>query len=371
MFLDGWFASSWSIWEGTIFSIDSIQKKIDTYVENVENLLRKILTYKVALSVIALFMGYKCCSILYIAVVQRRRLHNLLRNGYESLQRPKMYPEYVPHDDMISSIEYSCTSDGGVQILWGISGGGKSTYLKEALRNLVNEKKINGCIFVEPLNIHFNNNDNDGGSKFLNALIKDPDLLPPNEIFSHFLDRTLYSVGWQGYLLRWKGFWASPYDRNKKTVLVFDQFDNNIPKSEEQNHFLNSWLKNLAEQSNKTDNLVVLIATTDEHLALRLINLNNRVKFKLVDHCKTFQWTSSQVSAFFELVNVSLSEEDRIIAEMAGTPHFCANYLKYLQGHKYVLQDPASSAELLNKARETNWEESCMCIEKMIWLTIF
>ena len=341
--------SSWrfpSFFEGTIFHIDSITKEIHKHIEKNRLTLRNFF-----LGTFFLVIGYRCCSMVYIAIDHRKKMHGVLKKGYESLRRPEMYPKYVPHTKMIDSIKSACTSDGGVQILWGISGSGKSTYLKEALRELVNGKEINGCIFVEPLNIQFSV-DNDGGSTFLNKVLR-VNILPANEIFSHFLDRTFYDHGWLGYFLRWKGIWDA-YDTKKKTVLVFDQFDNYVPHSDEKslNRSLDSWLRNLAEQSNKTNKLIVLIATTDENFALRLHNLNNRVKFKYVDHCREFKWTKHEVLSFFNLVNVTLDDQQCDTATKAGTPDFCANYLKYLNGRRYVLPDPTASAEILDRARE-------------------
>ena len=140
----------------------------------------------------------------------------------------------------------------------------------------------------------------------------------------------------------------------EKDSASFRSFDNYVPHSDEKslNRSLDSWLRNLAEQSNKTDKLIVLIATTDENFALRLHNLNNRVKFKYVDHCREFKWTKHEVLAFFNLVNVTLDDQQCDTATKAGTPDFCANYLKYLNGRRYVLPDPTASAEILDRARE-------------------
>ena len=57
-------------------------------------------------------------------------VNQLLRKGFESLRRPKMHPEYVPYEDIILSIKNSCTSDEGVQILWGISNPHTLTWKK-------------------------------------------------------------------------------------------------------------------------------------------------------------------------------------------------------------------------------------------------
>lgn len=226
----------------------------------------------------------------------------------KNLNLPTQYSKFIPHQHTLDTLSKNLDKgvgnnvSGGVRILWGPPGCGKSTYTISVCNSLVYEKKINGVVLVNG-----NRNNIDDTALWLNKCLG-YDILSEGNMLSALF----------------------PHQPPKHTIFIFDQFDNLYRKCQNKD-MLRVAIKSLAEDGEKHDSYIVVLCISDPNIAAEMLLLNGGQKIRLIDHSPVnMKWTKEEVVEFLDectTKTVSKSELEGCIR--VGTPQFCKDIGDY------------------------------------------
>lgn len=160
---------------------------------------------------------------------------------------------------------------GGVRVLWGPPGCGKSTYTTHQCNELVKDSTLAGIVLLNECK----NNKTVHTSDWLNECLGHNILSIGNPMSSLF-----------------------PHHPPKHTVFIFDQFDNLYRKCQNK-ELLRITIKSLAEDGEKHDSFLVVLCISDPEIAADMLLLNGGRKIRLLYHePKRMKWTKAEVLDF-------------------------------------------------------------------------
>lgn len=223
---------------------------------------------------------------------------------------------FVRKEPLWSDLTKSMSSQvGGVKLLWGIQGSGKTTTVRVLANQLLNEDRISGAIIIKP--------PDDakicGPAGWFRSQLSDDvgQLLKADEYISNLLPH------------------ASRHENDiiKPFLFIFDQFEN-----ERANEGLRVFLKTLAEDSSLTNSYVVLVVVADAVKVKEMYSWNGHQKIVMVGgrNPSQYKWGKYEVDAWVtayaktherELGDADI-EHIREKAVQAGTPAFLVHTLE-------------------------------------------
>ena len=254
-------------------------------------------------------------------LTSKLRRFNVFSGLYRSkLKVPAVYPVYVENRRTVENLSKELSQGPGVLVLWGPPDSGKSTYTIRTCNQLLVDGKIGGLIQLNDST--FAECDSDGGVHWLNTALGH-ELLRKNEKMSALIpsngpDDSLYERI-MSYFFR----------RNKRVVILLDQFDNVCEHSDMEKLF--TFIKRLAEDSVKHDSYCVLLCITELSIARRVLALNGGKKIRLLQRPQDLKWGEEELEGYFG--NTSYTAW----ARLAGTPGFCVDIVnKKIQSEENV-----------------------------------
>ena len=275
------------------------------------------------------------------APIRELRLKNLFG---QNIQDFNLNGPLVLKQSLVQDIKSFIKSNiGGVRVIWGPPGSGKSTALRKVLKNMHDKKQIRGAVFIKPPpdasdipTVWFSNDLSDGFGNTYN----------PNEKLSKFL----------------------PKFNGIPNVVVLDQLDN-AQFGEEMRIFI----KTLAEDSSLTKSYIAFAILSDAYKAKMMYDWNSHEKIVLLQGPYApptlYQWDTEDVEKWFSkdfLLHPSSSllsapmDQARIkeIAITAGTPGFLVDMMSFVRTdseyHRYC-DDWERGAAFRRQA----WEDGC------------
>lgn len=218
---------------------------------------------------------------------------------------------YFPKEELVKDINSAilCDNPGGVKILWGIQGSGKTTTLKKELEILRKKDKINGVLFLTATD-----QDTVHPSVWFRSCLTDfrGPILFDHQKFSELLEK---DVGEKIV---------------KPTVIVIDQIDNMILDDH-----LRNFIRTLAEDSTLYRNYIVFVVTSDAANAMKIYNWNRKQKIVILGprHPSKYRWNKIDIERWVDQYykntnngNFEPGSQRKIdfieAAEKAGTPGF-------------------------------------------------
>lgn len=278
------------------------------------------------------FIGYKTWIVVFGPHIGRRKaLHKQIM---KELPVPKMYPLYVEQEQFCRNIKAAIDrEDGGIALVWGPPGNGKSTYIVDAIRSF----RCHLVIHADQAHIKaFPDNDDDCG-KWLNSILDTEELLEPDESFAALINKTFYHPDWWirlFYRTLWNKLFPTSLNQNLENpvILYIDQFENCF--STKNAEYIKRCFKKLAEESVRYKRFIVILALKDPVVAREMYNINGGVKvFHITDDANNHKWSEKEVRQFFDgaskayqleaLKYDNLTQTHVDIALQVGTPQQC------------------------------------------------
>ena len=223
--------------------------------------------------------------------------------------------EFLPcfeNPTTIDNISKQIQSGPGVVVFWGPPDSGKPSYAVRVCNKLLEENKIGGVVQVSDST--FEEVKGDGGVGWINTALNADNLMGLNERISSLIpcngpDDSLYEQ-----------FMSFVFRRNKRVVILFNQFDNVCEHSSIK--MVLTFIKRLAEDSVKHDSYTVFLCVTNPLIARDILNLNGGEKFRLLQKPRDLKWGDNELTKYFKGNPYSKS------AQLAGTPGFCVDILR-------------------------------------------
>lgn len=179
---------------------------------------------------------------------------------------PSSYPAYLENSTTVKNIERQICLGPGVIVFWGPPNSGKSSCAIRTCNALLKCGKIGGVVSID--NRTFSDDivwlNNAMGEKIMQENDKFSSIIP--------LEKSSYLERFFAFLLR----------RNKRVVILFDQFDNLLDHSTKNSLLM--FVKRLAEDSVKYDAYSVLLCVTNPILAREILDINGGKKIKSLQH---------------------------------------------------------------------------------------
>lgn len=221
----------------------------------------------------------------------------------KKLDIPTQYSVFIPHKYTMDSISDTLSTgdnvSGGVRILYGEPGCGKSTYTISECNRLVEKGVLAGLVLCNECR----NNDTET-SDWLNKCIGYEILSYGNPL------STLFS-----------------HQPEKHTVFLFDQFDNLYRKCQDK-EMLRVAIKSLAEDGEKHNSYIVVLCISDPAIAADMLLLNGGKKIRLiVDKPDQMRWSEAEVLKFVSDKKLTKNQTDA--CKKVGTPQFCKDVKEY------------------------------------------
>lgn len=221
------------------------------------------------------------------------------------LDLPTQYRKFIPHEHTQMAIssnldkKIGANVSGGVRILWGPPGCGKSTYTITECNRLKEDGTLAGLVLLRECM----NNESET-STWLNKCIGHDVLSlgsPLSKLFSH--------------------------QPKKHTVFLFDQFDIIYRKCQDK-QALKVAIKHLAEDGEKHDSFIVVLCISDPEIAAEMLRLNGGKKIRLIDHSPDeMKWSEEEVLEFVSEKNLTKDQTSACVK--VGTPQFCKDVTEY------------------------------------------
>lgn len=242
------------------------------------------------------------------------------------LDIPTQYTKFIPHEHTQRAISSNLDKNigdnvsGGVRILWGPPGCGKSTYTSTECNRLKKDGIVAGVVLLRECM----NNESET-STWLNKCIGHDVLSmgsPLSKLFSH--------------------------QPKKHTVFLFNQFDRIYRKCQNK-QALKVAITHLAEDGEKHNSFIVVLCISDPEIAAEMLRLNGGQKIRLIDQSPDeMKWSEKEVRHFVSEKNLT---DDQISACVkVGTPQFCKDVNEYKTKHS--LTGAVKDSELLWKDGE-------------------
>ena len=228
---------------------------------------------------------------------------------------PAVFPIYVENPRTVGNIDKQIEVGPGVIVFWGPPDSGKTSYAIRTCNKLLQEGKIGGVIKINDST--FAEYSGDGGVHWLNTAFGVDNLLLPNEKISDLIPSCEPSTA--SYFERFLSYF---FRRNKRVVILFDQFDN-VCEHSNSNAVL-TFIKRLAEDSVLCNSYNVLLCVTNPKLAKEILQLNGGKKIRLLQKPRELQWGKDELTKYFT-TDPSLCTEPVCAA---GTPGFCVDILQ-------------------------------------------
>jgi hypothetical protein len=240
------------------------------------------------------------------------------------LNLPTEYTKFIPHEHTQRAIyshldkKIGDNVSGGVRILWGPPGCGKSTYTITECNRLKEDGTLAGVVLLRECM-----NNECETSTWLNKCIGHDVLSlgsPLSTLFSH--------------------------QPKKHTVFLFDQFDNIYRKCQDK-QALKVAIKHLAEDGEKHDSFIVVLCISDPEIAAEMLRLNGGKKIRLIDHSPNeMKWSEEEVLDYVSEKHFTKDQTSACVK--VGTPQFCKDV------YEYKTEDALTGAV---KASELEWED--------------
>mmetsp|Transcript_6859 Transcript_6859/g.10301 ORF Transcript_6859/g.10301 Transcript_6859/m.10301 type:complete len:313 (+) Transcript_6859:198-1136(+) len=238
------------------------------------------------------------------------RVQQIYFNAFISRSRvdlpDRQCSKFIPHEYSLQTIRNGLSKkngtnvSGGVRVLWGPHGCGKTTYTIHQCNELVKEGTLEGVVLMNECR----NNETAHTSDWLNECLGHDILSKGNPLSSLF-----------------------PHQPPKHTVFIFDQFDNLYRKCQNK-ELLRVAIKSLAEDGEKHDSFLVVLCISDPDIAAEMLLLNGGRKIRLLDHePERMKWTESEVLEF--LSDKALTDDQITSCVKIGTPQFCKDIAVY------------------------------------------
>ena len=194
---------------------------------------------------------------------------------------PSSYPAYVENSTTVKNIERQICSGPGVIVFWGPPDSGKSSYAIRTCNALLKCGKIGGLVGI-------NDKAFSDDIAWLNNAMGQK-IMQENDKFSSVIPRENASY--------FERFFAFLLRRNKRVVILFDQFDNLLDHATK--HSLLKFVKRLAEDSVKYDAYSVLLCVTNPTLAREILDVNGGKKIKSLQHPLDLKWGQDEILKYF------------------------------------------------------------------------